>query len=151
MEISTAGLTANLCQWLGISADVIFTFQLCAIAFFLYLLNENNHKISKLKDELREKEDEIEKFNERLLCAGKRYASVVFKGSGKHYDYFLDESDDVQVGDFVEVWAYKPTDGYLIRKTIAKVKYISPPGRESKYAKSEIERKATYAEWLMSS
>ncbi|MBR6712552.1 MAG: hypothetical protein IKI76_06100 [Selenomonadaceae bacterium] len=85
------------------------------------------------------------------LTSGKIFVSVVFKGSLKHYDYLLNPNENIQVGDYVEVWAHNPQNKNELRKTVAQVRYISYPGEFSQYARSEIVKKATAYEWRMAS
>lgn len=111
----------------------------------------------------------IAKFNP----SSERFVQVIFKkGSRKRYDYLLGDHE-VRVNDFVLVPIRKSKErldkeiqrmlieveitgrpGEKPRKTTclrARVKYISKPGEVSKYARSEIIRKATAYEWRMAS
>ncbi|MBR7025150.1 MAG: hypothetical protein IKI08_04005 [Selenomonadaceae bacterium] len=161
--------------------EVIMTLLLCALGLFLYLTDKNNKEVLRLKEELRQRNNTTnlptpaltqqpqvirEVIVEKpviifqpvppkpftpVLSSGRIFVSVVFKGSKKYYDYFLGDNYDVNVGDYVEVYARDKNNGNIPRKTVAKVRYISYPGEISRYAKSEIERKVTYNEWLRAS
>lgn len=76
---------------------------------------------------------------------GKQFVQVIFKKrSKKRYDYFLGETQNVHVGDFVVV--HVNINGKNTWK-IAKVMYISSPGEISIHAKSPIIKKADYPKW----
>ena len=118
-------------------------------------LHEKELEIVELKAALREKEvalrgilpEEIQTESSSQKVNEKVFVQVVFnKESKKRYDYFLGKNQDIQVGDFVEVYANK-TDNGKPEWTIAKVVYISSPGETSDYAKSSIKRKSDYRKW----
>ena len=81
------------------------------------VLQERDKEIKKLNKLLSEKEEEIKKLREFLKPthpspSAKRFVSVIFeKGDKKRYDYFLKDSDNVKVGDFVEVYALDKRSG----------------------------------------
>ena len=131
---------------------------LCALGFFIYLTDKNKNEILLLKNELREKEIEISRLRDELRKKDaevvnppkkpkiKRFVSVIFhKDDSKRYDYFVG-NNDVQVGDFVEVYIRDKNYGKP-KRTIAKVVYLSEPGEESKHAKSAIKCKAARNKW----
>ena len=131
--------------------EVILAVLLCALGFFIYLTDRNKHEIFCLKQALRDKELEIETLRNKLYAFQKspkvkRFVSVIFqKNDSKSYDYFVG-NNDVQVGDFVEVYIKDKNHGKP-KQTIAKVIYLSEPGEESKHAKSEIKCKANRDKW----
>ena len=78
--------------------------------------------------------------------AAKRFVQVIFTpNSKKCYDYLLGDIQDVNVGDFVEV--YVSTDNGKSEVAVAQVVYISEPGEVSKFAKSKIKRKSKHNKW----
>ena len=147
------------------------TLLLCALGLFLYLLNSNKNEVLRLRLELRDKEIELSNLRyelrdkDRVIEELRRqlddkpqlsnralpppsgiFVSVIFKANDrKYYDYFVGDND-VQVGDFVEVYAVDKNDCKLKCK-VAQVVYISKPGEVSKYAKTEIVKKADYPKW----
>ena len=139
---------------------VILTLLLCSLGFFIYLADKNKSEILLLKNELREKENEISSLRDELRKKNaevveltlkkpqtKRFVSVIFrKGDRKCYDYFVGKNQDVQVGDFVEVYIRDKEHGKP-KRTIAEVVYLSEPGEESKHAKSAIKCKADRPKW----
>ncbi|MBR2519028.1 MAG: hypothetical protein IKE46_04485 [Selenomonadaceae bacterium] len=131
--------------------EVILAVLLCALGFFLYLTDRNNHEIFCLKQALRDKELEIETLRSKLAAfqkspKKKRFVSVIFrKDDTKAYDYFVG-NNDVQVGDFVEVYIKDKNHGKP-KQTTAEVVYLSEPGEESKHAKSAIKRKSNRNKW----
>jgi len=144
-------------------------FLLCSIGFCLYLINDSKKEISQLKEKLHEHDIEIIKLKATLNDRNavvyqeqaeeiqmqsspteiivKRFVSVIFsEDSKKSYDYFLGKHKNVQVGDFVEVYADKLDNGKP-KWAIAKVVYLSSPGETSEYARSSIKRKSDKKEW----
>ena len=144
--------------------EAIIVILLCAIGLFLYLLNNSKNQILQLKEQLHERDIEIIKLQTLLreknipsaeiqtefsnsTVKEKIFVQVIFnKDSKKRYDYFLGKNHDVQVGDFVEVYANKTDDGKP-EWAVAKVVYKSSPGETSDYAKSSIKRKSDYRKW----
>ena len=131
--------------------EVILAVLLCALGFFIYLTDRNNHEIFCLKQALRDKELEIETLRKKIDAfqkspKKKRFVSVIFrKDDTKAYDYFVG-NNDVQVGDFVEVYIKDKNHGKP-KQTTAEVVYLSEPGEESKHAKSAIKRKSNRNKW----
>lgn len=139
--------------------EVILAVLLCALGFFLYLTDRNKHEIFCLKQALRDKELEISCLRDELRRKEaesvktppkepkkKRFVSVIFrKDDTKSYDYFVG-NNDVQVGDFVEVYIKDKNHGKP-KQTTAEVVYLSEPGEESKHAKSAIKRKSNRNKW----
>ena len=138
------------------------TLLLCALGFFIYLTDRNKHEVLRLRQELRDREIElltlraelsdkdilIEELRRQLAAKPKvkRFVSVIFhKDDGKCYDYFVG-NNDVQVGDFVEVYVGDKTYGKP-KRTIAQVVYLSEPDEVSKYAKSAIKGKSNRNKW----
>lgn len=147
------------------------TLLLCALGLFLYLLNSNKNEVLRLRLELRDKEIELSNLRyelrdrDRIIEELRRqlndkpqlsnralpppsgiFVRVIFReGDTKYYHYLLGDND-VQVGDFVEVYAVDKNDCKLKCK-VAQVVYISKPGEVSKYAKTEIVKKADYPKW----
>ena len=147
------------------------TLLLCALGLFLYLLNSNKNEVLRLRLELRDREIELSNLRyelrdkDRIIEELRRqlddkpqpsnralpppsgiFVSVIFReGDRKYYDYLLGDND-VQVGDFVEVYAADKNDG-KIKCMVAQVVYISKPGEVSKYAKTEIVKKADRHNW----
>ena len=130
---------------------------LCALGFFIYLADKNNNEISKLKDELAEKENNFStefkdsdnqpqpvkksKFNSKKI-----FVKVIFeKDAPKSYDYFIGNFE-VKVGDFVVVHISDKSSG-KVKLRAAQIVYISSPGEISQYANSEIFKKATKNKW----
>lgn len=145
--------------------EVILAVLLCALGFFLYLTDRNKHEIFCLKQALRDKELEIETLRRKIdafqksttkrqknsqpqlpLPASEIFVSVIFReGDRKSYDYFVGDND-VQVGDFVEVYFNNRSSGQVERRA-AKVIYVSEPGEVSEYARSEIKCKSDRNKW----
>ncbi|MBR1806209.1 MAG: hypothetical protein IJ774_07480 [Selenomonadaceae bacterium] len=151
--------------------EVILTLLLCALGLFLYLLNSNKNEVLRLRLELRDKEIELSNLRyelrdkDRVIEELRRqlaeksspsqellpppsgtFVRVIFnEGDTKYYHYLLGDND-VQVGDFVEVYATDKSDGKLKCK-VAQVVYISKPGEVSKFAKTEIIKKADRPKW----
>ena len=148
------------------------TLLLCALGFFIYLTDRNKHEVLRLRQELRDREIEIlnlraelgdrdiliEELRRQLAAksspsklelpppSSEKFVSVIFKeGDIKHYDYFVGDND-IQVGDFVEVYFNNKSTGKVERR-IAKVIYVSEPGEVSDYARSNIKRKSNRNKW----
>ena len=124
--------------------DVFVTLLVCTVAFLLYLLNRQRHEIADLKAEIQRLQSTN---NGRALTTPiideNTFVRVIFReGDRKYYDYFVG-NNDVQVGDFVEVYFNNKASGKVERRT-AKVIYVSEPGESSDYARSKIKRKADY-------
>ena len=147
--------------------EVILTLLLCALGLFIYLANKNKNDVLRLKDslfekelelvslrtELRDKDRLIEELrrqldakqsaspsNRALPSPSELFVSVIFRADDeKYYDYFVG-NNDVQVGDFVEVYFNNKASGKVERRT-AQVIYVSEPGEFSDYARSNIKRK----------
>lgn len=62
----------------------------------------------------------VNQFPQGILSSGKKFVSVVFKGSGKHYDYLFNDDYDIQVGDYVEVCVHDKNDNNKIKKRLQK-------------------------------
>lgn len=149
--------------------EAIIVFLICAIGFCLYLLNNSQNEILQLKEKIYERDLQIVKLQMLLrnkdidvhknlstelqtevsssAVKVKTFVKVIFsKDSKKSYDYFLGKHKDVQIGDFVEVYANKLDNGKP-RCAIAEVVYISSPGETSEHAKSSIKRKSDRKNW----
>ncbi len=127
---------------------------LCALGFFIYLADKNNNEISKLKDELAEKENFSTEFKDsksqpqpvKKSSSKKRFVKVIFKkDAGKSYDYFIGDFE-VKVGDFVVVHISDKDTG-KVKLIAAQIIYISAPGEVSQYANSKIFKKAAKNKW----
>lgn len=127
---------------------------LCALGFFIYLADKNNNEISKLKDELAEKENFSTEFKDsksqpqpvKKSSSKKRFVKVIFKKDApKSYDYFIGDFE-VKVGDFVVVHISDKSSG-KIKLRAAQIIYISAPGEVSQYANSKIFKKAAKNKW----
>lgn len=127
---------------------------LCALGFFIYLADKNNNEISKLKDELAEKENFSTEFKDsksqpqpvKKSSSKKRFVKVIFKkDAGKSYDYFIGDFE-VKVGDFVVVHISDKDTG-KVKLRAAQIVYISAPGEVSQYANSKIFKKAAKNKW----
>lgn len=127
---------------------------LCALGFFIYLADKNNNEISKLKDELAEKENFSTEFKDsksqpqpvKKSSSKKRFVKVIFKkDAGKSYDYFIRDFE-VKVGDFVVVHISDKSSG-KVKLISAQIVYISAPGEVSQYANSKIFKKAAKNKW----
>ena len=128
--------------------DVLVTLLACTVAFLLYLLNRQRHEIDDLKAEIQRLQSSD---NGRALSTPiideNTFVRVIFKaGDEKYYDYFVGDNQDVQVGDFVEVYFNNKASGKVERRT-AKVIYVSEPGEVSDYARSNIKRKSNRNKW----
>lgn len=114
----------------------------------LYLLNRQRHEIADLKAEIQR----LQSTNDgraltTTIIDENTFVRVIFReGDRKYYDYFVGDNQDVQVGDFVEVYFNNKASGKVERRT-AKVIYVSEPGETSDYARSKIKRKADYPKW----
>lgn len=145
------------------------TLLLCALGFFIYLTDKNKNEILHLRQELRDKDRLIEDLRNELRAKDylveklrdelrenkavvespkvKRFVSVIFrKDDDKCYDYFIGNNQNIQVGDFVEVYI-RDKDHGKPKRTIAKVVYLSEPDEISDFARSKIKRKADRNKW----
>lgn len=122
--------------------EVIITILLCTNGFLIYLLNKSKDEIFSLKNEINKlRTQKISVKEIKTPPPEKRFVQVIFKPDAEnYYDYFLGNNTDIQVGDFVEVYA-NDTDNGKPSWTVAQVIYISEPGEVSKFAKSKIKRK----------
>ena len=138
----------------------------CALIFALYLSYSNRRELLNLQKKFSAQEEELvqlkktlgkydkalrrltlDKKTKPLQHAEKRFVQVIFTPESKKcYDYLLGDNQDVNVGDFVEVYANKMNNGKP-EWSVAKVVYISEPGEVSKHAKSKIKRKSNYNKW----
>lgn len=78
----------------------------------------------------------ILKFNKDI------FVDVTFDADSKRYSYFLGDVQNLQIGDFVAVFAHDKKDGNKIKLKIVRVEYISDVGEFSIYANSPIVAKA---------
>lgn len=121
----------------------------CEISKLRGIIHEIDGELSQLRETLSEKEAEIERLRKGSVTPPqvKKFVQVIFtKGSTDRYDYFVGKNQDVQVGDFVEVYAGDKAYGKP-KRTIAQVVYLSKTGEVSEYAKSAIKRKADRPKW----
>ena len=129
---------------------------LCALGFFIYLADKNNKEISRLKDELADKENFSTEFKDSKsqpqpvkkskFNSKKIFVKVIFKkDAAKSYDYFIGDFE-VKVGDFVVVHISDKSSG-KVKLISAQIVYISAPGEVSQYANSKIFKKAAKNKW----
>ena len=134
------------------------TLLLCALGLFLYLLNSSKNEVLRLRQELYYKDRLIEDLRRQLDAnpqpshpalpspSTRTFVRVIFRADDeKYYDYFVG-NNDVQVGDFVEVFASDKDRGVPTCK-VAQVVYVSKPGEVSDYAKSVIVKKVDRHNW----
>ena len=133
--------------------DVLVAVLICAILFLLYLLNENKNEVLRLKREHRENERDNfarppqKNFQPKLPPSSGIFVSVIFKEHDtKSYDYLLGDNRDVQVGDFVIVYASNVFSKEVERR-VAQVVYVSKPGEVSDFAKTVIKCKSDRTKW----
>lgn len=137
----------------------------------MYLLNSSKNEVWRLRQELRDKDRLIEELRQQLYAASfstqpsttspqkiyqpqlpspvdeKTFVSVIFKENDrKFYDYFVGKNQDINVGDFVEVYFTNKDSGKVERRA-AQVVYISKPGEVSDFARSVIKCKSDRNKW----
>ena len=134
--------------------EIFVAILACVIIFVLYLSISNRRELSRLQKKICEQEVELIQLKKTLRelksskpqHAAKRFVKVIFTPESKKcYDYLLGDNQDVNVGDFVEV--YVSTDNGKSEVAVAQVVYISEPGEVSKFAKSKIKRKSKHNKW----
>ena len=83
-----------------------------------------------------------------FLPSPNTFVKVIFnKYDRKCYDYFLGDNYDVQVGDFVDVYAHDKFNHNILTRKVVQIVYISKPGEISKKANSKILCKAVNPAW----
>lgn len=121
--------------------EALVIFLLCALCISIYFTNKYKDEVAHLKEKLREQENLSASRIEPTLPITRKFVSVSFKeGDTQTYDYFIGDNDDLKVDDLVEVPFRSKYSGANEVK-IATVKYISVPGEQSNFAKSNVIRK----------
>ena len=114
---------------------------LLIIAGAVYIFSSSGEK------NFESKKTEVKNFPEEFKPAPKKFVRVIFKkGDRKRYDYFLGDNFDIEVGDFVEVWATSKFTGRDELK-IVKVVYISEADEFSDKATKTGVRKSNVRGW----
>ena len=121
--------------------EALIVFLLCALCISIYFTNKYKDEVARLKEKLREQETLSASRIEQTFPTTRKFVSVSFKeGDTQVYDYLIGDNYDLKVGDLVEVPFRSKYSGANEVK-VATVKYVSVPGEQSNYAKSNVIRK----------
>lgn len=121
--------------------EALVVFLLCALCISIYFTNKYKDEVVRLKEKLREQENLSASRIEPNLPTTKKFVSVSFKeGDTQVYDYLIGDNYDLKVDDLVEVPFRSKYSGENEVK-IATVKYVSVPGEQSNFARSNVIRK----------